>query len=100
MLGIHACLHTEYIHGGDILLPIEHNLNRLTTPPMEHMLNGYDDSALNGVRLSLNFMKIILNSILPAQNVCDCRSYVSCNDYGVNECPTDFESYFNPCTQR
>ena len=49
MIGRHACLHTEYIHGGDILLPNEHTLNRLTTPPMEHMLNGYDDSALNGV---------------------------------------------------
>ena len=49
MIGRHACLHTEYIHGGDILFPNEHTLNRLTTPPMEHMLNGYDDSALNGV---------------------------------------------------
>ena len=49
IIGRHACLHTEYIHGGDILLPNEHTLNRLTTQPMEHMLNGYDDSALNGV---------------------------------------------------
>ena len=49
MIGRHACLHTENIHGGDILFPNEHTLNRLTIPPMEHMLNGYDDSALNGV---------------------------------------------------
>ena len=49
MIGRQACLHTEYIHGGDILFPNEHTLNRLTIPPMEHMLNGYNDSALNGV---------------------------------------------------
>ena len=49
MIGRNACLHTENIHGGDILFPNEHTLNRLTTPPIEHMLNGYDDSALNGV---------------------------------------------------
>ena len=49
MIGGHACLHTEFIHGGDIPFPTEHKLSRLTTPPIEYMLNGYDDSALNGV---------------------------------------------------
>ena len=47
MIGGHACLHTEFIHGGDIPFPTEHKLSRLTTPPIEYMLNGYDDSALN-----------------------------------------------------
>ena len=60
MIGRHACLHTEYIHGGDILFPNEHTLNRLTTPPIEHMLNGYDDSALNGALCSLKFGKTFL----------------------------------------
>ena len=50
MIGGHACLHTEFIHGGDIPFPTEHKLSRLTTPPIEYMLNGYDDSALNGVQ--------------------------------------------------
>ena len=50
MIGGHACLHTEFIHGGDIPFPTEHKLSRLTTPPIEYMLNGYDDSALNGVK--------------------------------------------------
>ena len=49
IIGRHACLHTEFIHGGDIPFPTEHKLSRLTTPPIEYMLNGYDDSALNGV---------------------------------------------------
>ena len=58
MIGRHASLHTENIHGGDILFPNEHTLNRLTIPPMEHMLNGYDDSALNGVRHKQNYFKL------------------------------------------
>ena len=49
IIGRHACLHTEFIHGGDIPFPTEHKLSRLTTPPIEYMLNGYDESALNGV---------------------------------------------------
>ena len=49
MIGGHACLHTEFIHGGDIPFPTEHKLSRLTTPPIEYMLNGYDESELNGV---------------------------------------------------
>ena len=53
MIGGHACLHTEFIHGGDIPFPTEHKLSRLTTPPIEYMLNGYDDSALNGVLLDI-----------------------------------------------
>ena len=48
MIGGNAYLHTEFIHGGDIPFPTEHKLRRLTTPPIEYMLNGYDDSALNG----------------------------------------------------
>ena len=49
MISGHACLHTEFIHGGDIPFPTEHKLSRLTTPPIEYMLNGYDESELNGV---------------------------------------------------
>ena len=47
----------------------------------------------------------LINSTTPApgvqnaQNVCDCKSYVSCNDYGVSPCPTDSDVYFNPCIQ-
>ena len=54
MIGGHACLHTEFIHGGDIPFPTEHKLSRLTTPPIEYMLNGYDDSALNGVDIDVD----------------------------------------------
>ena len=50
MISGHACLHTEFIHGGDIPFPTEHKLSRLSTPPIEYMLNGYNDSALNGLR--------------------------------------------------
>ena len=64
MIGRHACLHTENIHGGDILFPNEHTLNRLTTPPIEHMLNGYDDSALNGVECQpFNILRLLLDNL-------------------------------------
>ena len=63
MIGGHACLHTEFIHGGDIPFPTEHKLSRLTTPPIEYMLNGYNESALNGVHLNTN-------SCILCQNAC------------------------------
>ena len=64
MIGRHACLHTENIHGGDILFPNEHTLNRLTIPPMEHMLNGYDDSALNGVVSRARQINLLLMEVI------------------------------------
>ena len=76
-----------------------HELVKTTTPTPEGLLpSGW----VVGGRLSLDFMtkKDFFDFFLSAQNVCDCRSYVSCVDYSVQPCPTDYDSYFNPCTQR
>ena len=68
MIGGHACLHTEFIHGGDIPFPTEHKLSRLTTPPIEYMLNGYDDSELNGVHYYRHqLFYIVSHFICPVQ---------------------------------